>query len=63
MCVRKRNGNHESVDHNWLCLRRRRGAEGLGAVDPMRIATRTISGLADGATTDKPRPPSSGPSR
>ena len=30
-----------------------RCADGLNAVDPMRIATRTISGLYDGASTEE----------
>ena len=53
MRVRKRNGNHESVDLNKIVRAVGRCAEGLGAVDPMRIATRTISGLYDGATTEE----------
>jgi ribonucleoside-diphosphate reductase alpha chain len=53
MRVRKRNGNFESVDLNKIVRAVGRCAEGLGAVDPMRIATRTISGLYDGATTEE----------
>jgi len=51
MKVRKRNGDLEPVDLNKIVRAVRRCAEGLAEVDPMRIATRTISGLYDGATT------------
>ena len=36
--------------------RRRRVCDDLAEVDPMRVATRTISGLYDGATTRRARP-------
>ncbi len=51
MRVRKRNGSLEPVDINRIVNAIARAAEGLLGVDPMRVATRTISGLADGATT------------
>ena len=51
MTVTKRNGLREPVDLNKIVRAIQRCAEGLYAVDPMRVATRTISGLYDGATT------------
>lgn len=51
MRVTKRNGSTEPVDLNKILRAVQRSAEGLSAVDPMRVATRTISGLYDGATT------------
>ncbi len=51
MRVRKRNGDLEQVDVNKIVNAVARCAEGLKGVDPMRVATRTISALADGATT------------
>lgn len=51
MCVTKRNGRHEPVDLNKIVRAVSRCSEGLHSVDPMRVATRTISGLYDGATT------------
>ncbi len=51
MRVRKRNGDLEPVDVNKIVNAVARCAEGLTGVDPMRVATRTISALADGATT------------
>ncbi len=53
MQVRKRNGNLEAVDVNKIVKAVSRCATGLDGVDPMRVATRTISGLCDGATTDE----------
>ena len=53
MMVRKRNGDLEPVDLNKIVRAVERCAEGLPGVDPMRIATRTISGLCDGATTEE----------
>lgn len=53
MQVRKRNGGLEPVDLNKIVRAVSRCAEGLSEVDPMRIATRTISGLYDGATTSE----------
>src|ERR1700745_3156219 len=51
MQVRKRNGDSEPVDVNKIVRAVQRWAGDLDDVDPMRIATRTISGLYDGATT------------
>ena len=51
MRVRKRNGSNEAVDLNKIVRAVTRAADGLHAVEPMRVATRTISGLYDGATT------------
>ena len=51
MRVTKRNGGSEAVDLNKIVRAVTRAAEGLHAVEPMRVATRTISGLYDGATT------------
>ncbi len=51
MRVRKRNGTLEPVDVNKIVSAIARASEGLPGVDPMRVATRTISALADGATT------------
>jgi ribonucleoside-diphosphate reductase alpha chain len=51
MQVRKRNGDGEPVDVNKIVRAVERCAGGLDDVDPMRVATKTISGLYDGATT------------
>ncbi len=51
MHVRKRDGSYELVDPNKIIRRVQRSGDGLEDVDPMRVATRTISGLCDGATT------------
>src|SRR5688572_469679 len=51
MRVKKRNGSTEPVDLNKIVRAIGRSAAGLGDVDAMRVATRTISGLYDGATT------------
>jgi ribonucleoside-diphosphate reductase alpha chain len=51
MRVTKRNGASEPVDLNKIVRAVTRAADGLHAVEPMRVATRTISGLYDGATT------------
>ncbi len=51
MRVRKRNGELEPVDVNKIVNAIARCTEGLLGIDPMRVATRTISALADGATT------------
>jgi len=51
MQVRKRNGDTEPVDVNKIVWAVERCASGLDDVDPMRVATKTISGLYDGATT------------
>ncbi|RYU14363.1 ribonucleoside-diphosphate reductase subunit alpha [Nocardioides iriomotensis] len=51
MQVRKRNGDSEPVDVNKIVRAVDRVSGDLVDVDPMRVATRTISGLYDGATT------------
>ncbi|RYB92823.1 ribonucleoside-diphosphate reductase subunit alpha [Nocardioides glacieisoli] len=51
MQVRKRNGDSEPVDVNKIVRAVDRVSADLADVDPMRVATRTISGLYDGATT------------
>jgi ribonucleoside-diphosphate reductase alpha chain len=51
MHVRKRNGDTEPVDVNKIVRAVQRWAGDLDDVDPMRVATKTISGLYDGATT------------
>ena len=53
MRVRKRNGDLEPVDVNKIVKAVERCAVNLHGVDPMRVATRTISGLCDGATTEE----------
>jgi len=51
MRVQKRNGRFEPVDVNKIVRAVGRSAVGLSQVDPLRVATKTISGLYDGATT------------
>ena len=51
MQVRKRNGDTEDVDVNKIVRAVERWADDLEDVDPLRVATKTISGLYDGATT------------
>ena len=51
MQVQKRDGSKQTVDVNKIVRVVERCATELPGVDPMRIATRTISGLHDGATT------------
>src|SRR5258708_17434496 len=51
MQVRKRNGDGEPVDVNKIVRAVERCADDLDEVDPLRVATKTISGLYDGATT------------
>ena len=51
MRVRKRNGRREPVDVNKIVRAVSRCCVGLPDVDAMRVATKTISGLYDGATT------------
>ncbi|MFJ8577949.1 ribonucleoside-diphosphate reductase subunit alpha [Micromonospora sp. NPDC093277] len=53
MHVRKRNGDSEPVDVNKIVRAVERWTDGLTDVDPLRVATRTISGLYDGASTDE----------
>ena len=51
MRVRKRNGDTEPVDVNKIVQAVERWAGDLADVDTLRVATKTISGLYDGATT------------
>ena len=51
MRVKKRDGSTEPVDVNKIVRAVSRSCHGLREVDPLRVATRTISGLYDGATT------------
>ncbi|HBR58373.1 MAG TPA: ribonucleoside-diphosphate reductase subunit alpha, partial [Blastocatellia bacterium] len=51
MRVTKRNGSREPVDINKIVRAISRCCPGLPNVDSLRIATKTISGLYDGATT------------
>jgi ribonucleoside-diphosphate reductase alpha chain len=51
MHVRKRNGSLEPVDVNKIVRAVQRCSYGLTHVDAMRIASKTIGGLYDGATT------------
>ncbi|QWT19862.1 ribonucleoside-diphosphate reductase subunit alpha [Bacillus sp. NP157] len=53
MRVTKRNGGHETVDVNKIVRAVTRSADGLFAVDPMRVALKTIGGLYDGASTQE----------
>ncbi len=51
MHVRKRDGGLEPVDVNKIVRAVQRSSHGLGQVDAIRIASKTIGGLYDGATT------------
>ncbi|MBM2620898.1 ribonucleoside-diphosphate reductase subunit alpha [Actinoplanes sp. LDG1-06] len=51
MRVRKRSGDLETVDVNKIVKAVERWVADLDEVDPLRVATKTISGLYDGATT------------
>src|SRR5258708_3795225 len=51
MHVRKRDGGLEPVDVNKIVRAVQRCGYGLGQVDAIRIASKTIGGLYDGATT------------
>ena len=53
MRVTKRNGSTEPVDLNKIVRAVNRNCKGLSEVDAMRVATKTISGLYDGATTSE----------
>jgi ribonucleoside-diphosphate reductase alpha chain len=53
MRVTKRNGGQEIVDVNKIVRAVTRSADGLHAVDPLRVALKTIGGLYDGATTQE----------
>ncbi len=51
MHVKKRNGALETVDVNKIVRAVQRSSHGLSHVDAIRIASKTIGGLYDGATT------------
>jgi ribonucleoside-diphosphate reductase alpha chain len=51
MRITKRNGTSEAVDVNKIVRAVNRCCTGLSHVDTLRVATKTISGLYDGATT------------
>ncbi len=51
MRVRKRDGDTEPVDVNKIVKAVERWVADLDEVDPLRVATKTISGLYDGAST------------
>jgi len=51
MHVRKRNGALEPVDVNKIVRAVQRSSHGLAQVDAIRVASKTIGGLYDGATT------------
>ncbi|TCK75710.1 ribonucleoside-diphosphate reductase subunit alpha [Acidipila rosea] len=53
MHVRKRNGSLEPVDVNKIVRAVQRCSAGLPHVDAIRVASRTIGGLYDGATTNE----------
>ena len=53
MRVKKRNGASEPVDVNKIVRAVGRSCNGLQRVDALRVATKTISGLYDGATTSE----------
>nr|WP_083672781.1 ribonucleoside-diphosphate reductase subunit alpha [Micromonospora sp. CB01531] len=53
MHVRKRNGDLKPVDVNRIVRAVERWSADLTDIDPLRVATRTISGLYDGASTDE----------
>ena len=53
MHVRKRNGGLEPADVMKIVRAVERSSGELEGVDPLRVATRTISGLYDGATTSE----------
>ncbi len=53
MQVRKRSGELENVDLNKIVRAVSRCSNGLTDIDPIRVATRTISGLYDGASTSE----------
>jgi ribonucleoside-diphosphate reductase alpha chain len=53
MRVTKRDGSREPVDVNKIVRAVNRSCVDLAAVDALRVATKTISGLYDGATTQE----------
>lgn len=53
MRVKKRDGSLEAVDVNKIVERVTGCCYGLAQVDPLRVATKAISGLYDGASTNE----------
>lgn len=53
MRVKKRDGTLEAVDVTKIVERVTKNCQGLTQVDPLRVATKAISGLYDGATTNE----------
>ncbi len=53
MRVKKRDGSLEPVDVTKIVERVTRCCQGLSQVDPLRVATKAISGLYDGASTNE----------
>lgn len=53
MKVRKRSGKLVPVDVTKIVARVTKYSQGLNSVDPLRVATKAISGLYDGATTEE----------
>jgi ribonucleoside-diphosphate reductase alpha chain len=53
MRVKRRNSSTEPVDVTTIVRAVNRGCTGLSDIHPFRIATKTINGLYDGATTRK----------
>lgn len=53
MRVKKRDGSLEPVDVTKIVERVNRCGQGLTQIDPLRVATKAISGLYDGATTNE----------
>ncbi|MEP7272908.1 MAG: ATP cone domain-containing protein, partial [Acidobacteriota bacterium] len=53
MRVKKRDGSFEPVDVNKIVRAVGRSCRNLASVDPLRVATKTINGLYDGATTQE----------
>lgn len=53
MRVKKRDGTLEPVDVTKIVERVTRNCQGLTQVDPLRVATKAISGLYDGASTNE----------
>ncbi|HPI41177.1 MAG TPA: ATP cone domain-containing protein, partial [Pseudobdellovibrionaceae bacterium] len=53
MRVKKRDGSLEPVDVTKIVERVTHCCQGLSQVDPLRVATKAISGLYDGASTNE----------
>lgn len=51
MTITKRDGRREPVDVGKIVRAVQRCCDGLGDIDPMRVALKTIAGIYDGATT------------